>query len=323
MDYKGEKCPVCGESFTAEDDIVVCPECGTPHHRKCYAAENKCANEEYHSEGRKWERKVQNKPLYKVCPVCNYPNRVSDSNCQRCGAEIADVSLVSQDENTSDSNNGNIRDPFTSEMEGLIDPIKYLGLDPNEDMGGASMQEVTDFVGPSTIYYLPKFKRMKDDGAKPSFNFFSLVFPALYFANRKMWGWAILAAILGVLFNLPADLLLYIEEFPDGLANFVSSNKHIIQAVSDICIVADIGVRALFCLFANWLYFRFAMNSLKKHKTSGRPASMIKTAGGIRPLNMLIITAIKYGIGFVVIAALYYGFEMAATIKDFSSLCLM
>jgi len=323
MDYIGEKCPVCGNGFTAEDDIVVCPECGTPHHRECYAAENRCANEEYHSIGRKWERSSQSKPLYKVCPVCDFPNRVTDSNCQRCGTELSDTASAAQNENTSENRGEGWRDPFSAEMEDLIDPIKYLGLDPNEDMGGASMKEVNDFVGPSTIYYLPKFKRMKDDGTKPSFNFFSLIFPTLYFANRKMWGWAILAAILGVLFNLPADLLLYIEEFPDELASFISSNKHMIQAVSDICLVADMGVRAVFCLFANWLYFRFAMNSLKKHKSSGRPASMIKAAGGIRPLNMLIITAIKYGIGLVLIAALYYGFEMVTTIKDFSTLCLM
>lgn len=323
MDYKGEKCPVCGELFTDDDDIVVCPECGTPHHRSCYTAESRCANEEYHSTGRKWERTVQKKPLYKVCPVCNFPNRVTDNNCQRCGAEINDISIVSMNENEPEKVDDNIQAAFSADQEAFLDPIKYLGLDPDEDMGGASMQEVTDFVGPSTIYYLPKFKRMKDDGTKPSFNFFSLIFPTLYFANRKMWGWAILAAVLGVLLNLPADLLLYIEEFPDSLASFISNNKSMIQAVSDICLVADIGVRALFCLFANWLYFRFAMNSLKKHKTGGRPASSIKAEGGIRPMNMLIITAIKYGIGFIVLAALYYGFEMATTIKDFSTLCLM
>ena len=27
MDYIGEKCPVCEKIFTADDDIVVCPDC--------------------------------------------------------------------------------------------------------------------------------------------------------------------------------------------------------------------------------------------------------------------------------------------------------
>ena len=35
IDYTGLECPICGEKFTAQDDIVVCPECGAPHHRDC------------------------------------------------------------------------------------------------------------------------------------------------------------------------------------------------------------------------------------------------------------------------------------------------
>ena len=33
MKYTGIPCAACGKKFTAEDDVVVCPECGTPHHR--------------------------------------------------------------------------------------------------------------------------------------------------------------------------------------------------------------------------------------------------------------------------------------------------
>ena len=35
IDYTGLECPICGEKFTAQDDIVVCPECGAPYHRAC------------------------------------------------------------------------------------------------------------------------------------------------------------------------------------------------------------------------------------------------------------------------------------------------
>ena len=30
MKYTGIPCAACGKKFTAEDDVVVCPECGTP-----------------------------------------------------------------------------------------------------------------------------------------------------------------------------------------------------------------------------------------------------------------------------------------------------
>jgi uncharacterized Zn finger protein (UPF0148 family) len=43
-----EQCPVCGNTFTETDDVVVCPDCGTPHHRSCYCESGKCANSLLH-----------------------------------------------------------------------------------------------------------------------------------------------------------------------------------------------------------------------------------------------------------------------------------
>ena len=36
LDYTHIKCPVCGDTFKEDDDIVVCPQCGAPYHRACY-----------------------------------------------------------------------------------------------------------------------------------------------------------------------------------------------------------------------------------------------------------------------------------------------
>ena len=43
MNYQGVCCPVCGKPFQEGDDIVVCPECGAPHHRECYKSLGHCA----------------------------------------------------------------------------------------------------------------------------------------------------------------------------------------------------------------------------------------------------------------------------------------
>ena len=48
MKYTNYKCPVCNNQFTEDDDIVVCPECGTPHHRECYIQNGECANTDKH-----------------------------------------------------------------------------------------------------------------------------------------------------------------------------------------------------------------------------------------------------------------------------------
>lgn len=48
MDFYKYKCPVCNKQFKEGDDIVVCPECGTPHHRECYEQEEHCFYQDKH-----------------------------------------------------------------------------------------------------------------------------------------------------------------------------------------------------------------------------------------------------------------------------------
>ena len=55
MDYTGIKCPVCEKTFTKQDDVVVCPECGAPYHRGCYQKEGHCIFEEKHQKGESWQ----------------------------------------------------------------------------------------------------------------------------------------------------------------------------------------------------------------------------------------------------------------------------
>lgn len=50
MDFTVKKCAYCNEKFTDSDDIVVCPECGAPHHRKCWFKKGSCACEELHGK---------------------------------------------------------------------------------------------------------------------------------------------------------------------------------------------------------------------------------------------------------------------------------
>ena len=53
--YTGEKCIVCGELFADGDDIVVCPDCGTPCHRSCWEKSGECTNTALHESGESWK----------------------------------------------------------------------------------------------------------------------------------------------------------------------------------------------------------------------------------------------------------------------------
>ena len=55
MKYTGNICDGCGLPFSDEDDVVVCPECGTPQHRECYEKENKCVCSHLHTEDYTWK----------------------------------------------------------------------------------------------------------------------------------------------------------------------------------------------------------------------------------------------------------------------------
>ena len=54
MFYDNKVCDGCSDVMLEGDDIVVCPECGTPQHRECYKKNNQCVNAHLHAEGFDW-----------------------------------------------------------------------------------------------------------------------------------------------------------------------------------------------------------------------------------------------------------------------------
>ncbi len=312
MNYIGEKCAACGNVFTEDDDVVVCPDCGSPHHRECYKSAGKCANEDYHFSGKKWERKKLNVPEFVKCPVCGFPNYKGEEKCVRCGNALVEKS----GSESADTEEENLQEPFSGLFdEEFVEAKPYLGFDPDEDLGGATIKEVSDFVKTNTIYYLPVFKKMKDFGSKLSFNV-TCLFPSLFFANRKMWGWAILAVFLSVIFAIPEALIYMVESsaLPEqsSLYHLVESNMALFEKLGIICNAADFVVRLLFCFFGNRIYFKYIVRSLKKIKNDGGNfmAQKLASMGGINPTNMIVITLIKAGVALGITMLGIYLFEM-------------
>ena len=60
--YEGAKCPVCHAYLMEDDDIVVCPDCGAPHHRECWKSLGHCGCEELHAQGKAWTMPQQEGP---------------------------------------------------------------------------------------------------------------------------------------------------------------------------------------------------------------------------------------------------------------------
>lgn len=136
MDYTGNICPGCDIAFTDCDDIVVCPECGTPQHRECYEKENKCVNSDKHAEGYVWQGVTFKKPTVThtparetvPCPNCGNENPKGAEVCSTCGMKFTIfgmnvVDAMHEKENENKNHNNNIPDykaPFTlGEGEGF------------------------------------------------------------------------------------------------------------------------------------------------------------------------------------------------------------
>ena len=87
MTYENNHCPVCGQIFSAEDDVVFCPDCGTPHHRECWKQNGACAFADKHAQGYVWQSTVQPEEPEQA-------RQPEGMTCPRCGAECASNALV-------------------------------------------------------------------------------------------------------------------------------------------------------------------------------------------------------------------------------------
>lgn len=112
--YIGQKCISCKEVLKKDDDIVICPDCGSPYHRECYKSEGKCINTLLHEKGEEWEPEVTHRVHTPVSPivgeiatapitdvntpegdmanaesgVASYQEEYTNRYCQTCGSEV-------------------------------------------------------------------------------------------------------------------------------------------------------------------------------------------------------------------------------------------
>lgn len=315
MKFTDESCFSCGSKFEEKDDVVVCPQCGTPYHRECYNLTGECINTQLHESGEKYKRTDSHENTARqqdivVCPQCGHSNPESAEICTGCGCRLsATDSAFTENENGIGIEifAGNGDNPFFK---------PYLGFNPDEDLGGATLKEVSEFVDSNTLYYIPLFKKMKDFGTKASLNIACFLFPYFYFANRKMWFWGILTAIISIILELPATLYTLATaemEFPyiQDVITAIASKEKLLLAMSEVCAIAGWIFRLVVCTFANWLYFKFAVKSIKRIKAACGGAAVpgkLKAAGGVKPPNMismlLIVMGISLAISFILLTVL-------------------
>ncbi len=293
--YIGEKCLECNSKFTHNDDIVVCPTCGTPYHRECYFKNNKCINEELHKSNSFWksEKKLKMEIENRICRNCGYINPENVSSCQKCNFNLDD----NEELNNIEELNSNEEFAIYNNLDEYIKKYYNEEFDKEHQI---TLSEISDYVKRNQGFYIPIFRRIKENKTKISFNILAYIFPTLYFANRKMYIFALISLGINFLLFLPVFILFITNK--DILNNngtieemliFVSSirKNNVVEFVENIGIFIKFGIS----LFANWLYYTSVIKNLKKikskHNEYEKYREEIKNVGGTSFGSVIIFIA--------------------------------
>ena len=182
MRFENQICPVCSEKFKENDEIVVCPECGTPHHKECYNSLGECKNKSFHSEN------------FSFTPV--------EEKSEKLDVLIEDevkktedvINVVNVEFNGEDSKNN---EEIKSTIEELFKNINGKSTDQVLiNNVPSSFYEVA--VGKNQNYYMPRFLIMEGTQKKQFMNIVAFIFPFAWAIYRKMYKIAILIFCLYV-----------------------------------------------------------------------------------------------------------------------------
>lgn len=291
ISYNGEECIACGSKFNDSDDIVVCPECGTPYHRECYREKNGCINHKLHEAGGSWmadslQRKRKNDAVKKVCPDCSFINPQDAEKCRNCGSDFSGRECKKID----------LSDDKVVRIE-LDADADYFGMNPMEIMDestGITIGEMADYAKNNKLYYMLSFRKLKNAAVKFSLNFLAFLFPEFYCASRKMYIEAIIVLLIRFILQIPSYFSVmaqmdtmgipYAAEFYGNLIKFASDHAFSMSTIK-LARSLDIALRFVFSLLANQIYFRHTVSKLKKLRKKVpdylQYRTVIKTSGGI------------------------------------------
>lgn len=181
MDFTKEKCVVCDKYFGEEDDVVVCPECGSPYHRECYNTAGHCINEARHKEGFSYE-KHQN------------PEENSDKTKEN-KKEKNSIERKAFGSEAELNENEEINKKIEEEEEKRKALFEELtGENVIKEINGKSSIYYGAAVGKNQQYYLPRFVYLEKTGKKTMFNFTAFLFPLGWTLYRKIY--KLVAAVL-------------------------------------------------------------------------------------------------------------------------------
>ena len=284
--YIGVKCPVCNKKFAQNDDVVVCPTCGAPHHRDCYKLTNECAFVEEHLGGKVWHNPHDeqisgvDKDSLIACSVCGRKVLPDAVFCQHCGSTMQPQEPKHAPKAAMHSNPG--QQDSLGWGNGEMPHLGFMEIELPDAIGETKTEDLNKYVGQSQSYYLPRFFALDKIGRKISPNFAAMFFNFFYYLYRKMYligffllGVNIISMIPSVLYSwetLPILLRdLGMDQTFAGLGVNIPSVDQVDMVLaehyfklSNITQTASFVVNLVVSLFANHLYYTKCVKDIAK-----------------------------------------------------------
>ena len=275
--FTDKLCPVCKTAFLESDDIVVCPDCGTPHHRDCYKALDHCGIREYHAKGFVWNGKLpdEKEPEPEI-QKSEQPQQFSDPHC----AEYPSGTPMHNSDHTDYGNDINKDMPEMDAMSEIPDPyqsayrtIRSITEDETRGADGVSSKELCYFAGKSIIHYAQAFnafrkgvmKNGKLTPVKLFMNFCAGLFSPIHQFYRRMDILGVGLLIAAMLTSIPNVLIYYNELSAIKMDN---STLSMLGSLSVICTVINFAITVVMCIFGDYIYYKFCVKRIKRIRTS-------------------------------------------------------
>ena len=292
---KKNKCQICGGYLFEDDDVVICPTCGAPHHKDCWQSVGHCGVADDHGTDRQYDKlqkaasEAENEAenTSEEGRKCNFCGRVSKTSgaefCPYCGQPY-------------NGNGVNHAHPPFVVQDGVIKIDPYGGLPKDSKIEGATVKDIATFTGNNSARYIHKFKDL-NKGNKKSWNWLAFLFPSAWCLSRKMYTNGILYLILSVASALCTDsFMLTLESYgydttnmsSSAAATFITENFDKIPIIAFV--LSLVGLLLFFVprficgLYGDWSYRGFALEKIKKIRSNNEidePEEALAHAGSV------------------------------------------
>ncbi len=306
--FLNEKCPVCNKTFQSNDDIVVCPECGTPHHRECYKENTKCANHKKHNESFRWESTF-------------IPFEEAEKTTEE-EVKIPFTQSLNLDNLPPDIPVSQFHDTLFSTF-------------PKELEDGVKTEDVAVFVRHESPKYIRQFQKIKD--GKFTWNWAAFFFAPYWFFYRKLYKLGVVFLTIFILLSsmsfLPpalklSEVIYDFETQVEELTEDAKTDEEYEAAITELYkttyekssenktgliiyatqSIVNFAISIFIGLNANKWYYKHTFSQVKRISTESEPEKLKE--------NLFITGGVAYGAAFLAVLfekAVFFALEMLIT----------